>query len=493
MSNSSRGVITTVLAAFFALSSLGSTGCTSGWEEDSQTAYDYQDPPGVSQASAPVEDNYAQYNAAATTDGTAAPNADGQPAIDPNQADETDPSALQTFQPVLSPYGTWVEDPTYGTVWVPYESEVGANFSPYLTAGHWSYTTEGYYWASDYSWGWAPFHYGRWVWGDVYGWVWIPGAVYSPAWVEWRYGGGYMGWGPMYPSWYWHGGYAYGFGAGFVYGPRPYVFCPSHSFFAPNPSAVVVGAGAGPSLVAGTSPYTPPPRPLTGARPFVGPDPKIAGIPEKSLNASKITPPSTVKPSGVAWKPASGSKIAPVAAANGAAGGPKTAMSPAGKTYGSPAPPGKYAAGPQPMPTYKNPSYSYAPKTITPTNKPTYSASPSYAGKPSYSPAPTYKPPSYTYGGGGYGGGYKPPSYGGYGGYKPSGGGGYGGGYGGGGYGGYKPSGGGGYGGYKPSGGGGFGGGGYKPSGGGGFGGGGGFKGGGGFGGGGFKGGGGKK
>ena len=507
MSIHSRGVITTVLAALFALST---AACTSGWEEDSNTAYDYQgDPPGVSQATAPVEDNYAQYTAATNgADGTPAPNADGQPqpAIDPNQADETDPAAMQTFQPALSPYGTWVEDPTYGTVWVPYESEVGANFSPYLTAGHWSYTTEGYYWNSDYAWGWAPFHYGRWVWDDLYGWMWIPGAVYSPAWVEWRYGGGYMGWGPAYPSWYWHGGYAYGFGAGFYWGPRPYVFCPSHAFFSPNPSTVVVSGGAGASLVAGTTAYTAPPRPLTGARPFVGPDPKVAGIPEKNLNSAKFTPPNTVKPSGVAWKPAMGSKIAPSAvAANGAAGGPK-AISPAGKTYASPAPPGKYAAGPQPVPTYKQPSYSYAPKTISPSNKPVYSGNPSYAAKPSYSPAPTYKPPTYSYSpspysakpsyGGGYGGG----------GYKPGGGygGSYGSGYGGGGYkpgggygGGYKPSGGsfgggyGGGGGYKPSGGG-YGG--YKPSGGGGFGGGGGgFKGGGGFGGGGFKGGGGKK
>src|SRR5439155_8956632 len=54
-------VMTTVLAAFFALSS---AACTSGWEEESETAYDYQgDPPGVSQATAPVEDNYSQYTA----------------------------------------------------------------------------------------------------------------------------------------------------------------------------------------------------------------------------------------------------------------------------------------------------------------------------------------------------------------------------------------------------------------------------------------------
>src|ERR1700687_4957846 len=93
-------------------------------------------------------------------------------AVSPDDAEDTDPTAIETFQPVLSPYGSWVEDPVYGTVWVPYESTVGANFSPYLTDGRWSYSAEGYYWASDYSWGWAPFHYGRWVWIETRGWSW---------------------------------------------------------------------------------------------------------------------------------------------------------------------------------------------------------------------------------------------------------------------------------------------------------------------------------
>jgi hypothetical protein len=76
---------------------------------------------------------------------------------------DTDPSALSDFRSTLDPYGTWTEDPTYGTVWVPSPTVVGSDFTPYVSAGHWAYDDD-YVWVSDYQWGWAPFHYGRWVW-----------------------------------------------------------------------------------------------------------------------------------------------------------------------------------------------------------------------------------------------------------------------------------------------------------------------------------------
>ncbi len=68
---------------------------------------------------------------------------------------------------------------------------------------------------SDYSWGWAPFHYGRWAYTGGYGWGWIPGRTYSGAWVTWRTGGagyGYVGWAPLGPTWGWRNGAAVGFG-----------------------------------------------------------------------------------------------------------------------------------------------------------------------------------------------------------------------------------------------------------------------------------------
>ena len=53
---------------------------------------------------------------------------------------------------------------------------------------------------SDYRWGWATFHYGRWKFDDYYGWEWIPGHEWAPAWVSWRHGGGFFGWAPLLPG-----------------------------------------------------------------------------------------------------------------------------------------------------------------------------------------------------------------------------------------------------------------------------------------------------
>jgi len=43
-------------------------------------------------------------------------------------------------------------------------------------------TDDGMTWVSDYNWGWAPFHYGRWDYNDSYGWFWIPDNEWGPAW-----------------------------------------------------------------------------------------------------------------------------------------------------------------------------------------------------------------------------------------------------------------------------------------------------------------------
>ncbi|MDB5109326.1 MAG: hypothetical protein JWR67_440 [Mucilaginibacter sp.] len=103
----------------------------------------------------------------------------------------------QDFYDNLAPYGTWVNDPRYGDVWVP-DAEDG--FMPYGTSGHWVLTDYGNTWVSDYPWGWATFHYGRWHYDDYYGWEWIPGYEWAPAWVSWRQGGGYYGWAPLMPG-----------------------------------------------------------------------------------------------------------------------------------------------------------------------------------------------------------------------------------------------------------------------------------------------------
>src|SRR5450432_1532036 len=104
--------------------------------------------------------------------------------------------SYQSFYDQLSPYGNWISYPGYGYVWMP---NAGADFRPYSSNGNWVYTDAGWTWASNYNWGWAPFHYGRWFFEDGYGWMWIPGNEWAPAWVSWRGSGDYYGWAPLGP------------------------------------------------------------------------------------------------------------------------------------------------------------------------------------------------------------------------------------------------------------------------------------------------------
>jgi len=105
--------------------------------------------------------------------------------------------SFQVFYSSLSPYGEWVTAGDYGMCWRPVGVPIG--WRPYAD-GHWVWTDYGWTWVSDYSWGWAPFHYGRWAFDPEFGWIWVPGYVWAPAWVEWRWGGGYAGWAPMPPG-----------------------------------------------------------------------------------------------------------------------------------------------------------------------------------------------------------------------------------------------------------------------------------------------------
>jgi hypothetical protein len=66
------------------------------------------------------------------------------------------------FYNALSPYGSWRESPDHGWVWQPSVAVVEPDWRPYLHGGRWIWTDHGWYWHSFYSWGWAPFHYGRW-------------------------------------------------------------------------------------------------------------------------------------------------------------------------------------------------------------------------------------------------------------------------------------------------------------------------------------------
>jgi hypothetical protein len=65
--------------------------------------------------------------------------------------------------------------------------------------GYWAYTDVGWTWVSYEDFGWATYHYGRWIRLRGRGWVWVPGRDWGPAWVSWRTGGDYVGWAPLPP------------------------------------------------------------------------------------------------------------------------------------------------------------------------------------------------------------------------------------------------------------------------------------------------------
>lgn len=87
----------------------------------------------------------------------------------------------------LDSNGRWEDTPDYGHVWTP--TTVAVGWAPYRF-GHWVWIGPwGWTWVDDAPWGFAPFHYGRWV---AYrgSWCWVPGPrgvrpVYAPALVAW--------------------------------------------------------------------------------------------------------------------------------------------------------------------------------------------------------------------------------------------------------------------------------------------------------------------
>jgi hypothetical protein len=112
----------------------------------------------------------------------------------------------------LHRHGQWDRHPEFGTIWYPHS--VGAGWAPYRD-GHWAYVRPwGWTWVDNAAWGFAPFHYGRWV-NHRGRWGWCPGQhiarpVYAPALVGWIGHGNvsisinaghpaYVGWVPLSP------------------------------------------------------------------------------------------------------------------------------------------------------------------------------------------------------------------------------------------------------------------------------------------------------
>lgn len=118
----------------------------------------------------------------------------------------------------LDGWGDWQNDPSLGPVWYPQLNN--PDWAPYRY-GQWQWIEPwGWTWVDDAPWGFAPFHYGRWV-VSSRGWGWVPGRyerrpVYSPALVGFigqpqRGGAGHhrqpgVAWVPLAPGENWRPG-----------------------------------------------------------------------------------------------------------------------------------------------------------------------------------------------------------------------------------------------------------------------------------------------
>ena len=152
----------------------------------------------------------------------------------------TAPAALldtgdhQIFFAELSRFGEWLETRDYGYVWQPTALGVDPAWRPY-TRGRWVNSDQGWTWLSDEPFGWAVYHYGRWVLLARHGWVWVPGDDWAPAWVSWRQNDDYLGWAPLPPETLYDEVYDYGPGIDLAYDVSPdyYNFVPVDHFYEP--------------------------------------------------------------------------------------------------------------------------------------------------------------------------------------------------------------------------------------------------------------------
>src|SRR3954468_13074702 len=104
--------------------------------------------------------------------------------------------SIDFFYDNLSDGGSWIEVGDYGYCWQPTVAVSNTSWRPY-SDGYWAYTDLGWTWISYEDFGWATYHYGRWIRLRGRGWVWVPGREWGPAWVSWRTGGDYVGWAPL--------------------------------------------------------------------------------------------------------------------------------------------------------------------------------------------------------------------------------------------------------------------------------------------------------
>ncbi|MFP6878879.1 MAG: DUF6600 domain-containing protein [Roseibacillus sp.] len=140
----------------------------------------------------------------------------------------------QVFFAELGRFGDWFETDEFGFVWQPQALKSDPSWRPY-TRGRWVNSDQGWTWLSDEPFGWAVYHYGRWVLLADHGWVWVPGDDWAPAWVSWRQSDDYLGWAPLPPETLYDDFYNYDSGIDLAYDIAPdyYNFVPVDYFYEP--------------------------------------------------------------------------------------------------------------------------------------------------------------------------------------------------------------------------------------------------------------------
>ena len=169
--------------------------------------------------------------------------------------------ATAYFYEELAPHGDWMTIDRYGWVWRPEVSRRDRSWRPYCDDGNWESTEDGWSWCSDYTWGWAPFHYGRWVYSRRHRWLWVPDLEWGASWVSWRSTDTHWGWAPLPPEVSWRAGYQSGFRGrhGSVdfrlsLSDSDYIYVPYTQFLAESPSRYVEHRGYSPRRYGTTCP-----------------------------------------------------------------------------------------------------------------------------------------------------------------------------------------------------------------------------------------------
>jgi hypothetical protein len=155
-------------------------------------------------------------------------------AADADSESWADPAAdYSVFYEELNPYGRWLDVEGYGYAWHPNVAE-RTTWQPYVD-GRWAWSDQGWAWDSNEPFGWACYHYGRWVRLARHGWVWVPGREWAPAWVAWRSGDDCVGWAPLPPGRR-RGDASIGHDCDTYYGlsPSSYIFIRTENFCRPS-------------------------------------------------------------------------------------------------------------------------------------------------------------------------------------------------------------------------------------------------------------------